>query len=114
MNPFSQVCLPDQRLSKSTILAMLDSKIDASKVIVVSSGEIINVQDISLSVIHNNINNRVWVYYETLLPRRIFLTNPNWEIKSFNPSTRMVCIQMFASSGTRNFNITLPQFWTKY
>lgn len=113
MNHLFQACLPDQRLSKSSFLALLESKIDESKAINTSSGEIIDISEINPTIIFQNINNGTWVYYETLLPRRLFLTNPMWEITSFVPKTRSVCIKMYAKSGTRNLNITVPPFWSK-
>lgn len=114
MNPYLQACLPDQRLSKHSLLAMLDSHIDTSKVIVVSSGEIIDVNGLPQTEINPNINDGTWIYYEDRLPRRILLINPNWQITSFNPASRKVCVQIFAQSGMRVLNFTLPQFVAKF
>jgi len=114
MNPYLQACLPDQRLSKATLLAMLDSNIDTSKVIVVSSGEIIDVSQMAQTDINPNLNNGTWTYYEDRLPRRLLITNPNWKIVSFNPASRLVCVQIFPLSGMRVLNFTLPQLSIKF
>jgi hypothetical protein len=114
MNPFSQACSVNQRLSKNTFLTMLDSQIDTSKVIVLSTGKVLNTNNINSSTIQNNINNGIWTYYEKSLPRRLFLTNPNWQIISFDSSSRNVCVKMTSPSQTIIFNITLLQPWVKY
>ena len=114
MNPYLRACLPDQRLSKPTLLAMLDSDLDTSKVIVASSGEIIDISKMPQEDINPHLNNGSWIYYENRLPRRILLTNQNWRITSFNPSSRLVCVQIFAESGMRVLNFTLPQLSPKF
>jgi len=114
MNPYLQACLPDQRLSKPSLLAMLDSHIDTSKVIVVSSGEIIDVSQMAQTEINPHLNDGTWIYFEDRYPRRILLTNQNWRITSFNPASRLVCVQIFATSGMRVLNFTLPQLAPKF
>lgn len=114
MNPFLQACLPDQRLSKLSLLAMLDSHIDTSKIIVVSSGEIIDVSQMAQTEINPNVNDGTWVYYEDRLPRRMLVANQNWRITSFNPASRRVCVQIFANSGMRVLNFTLPQLSSRF
>jgi len=86
---------------------MLSSKLDTSRVIVAATGEIIDVSGLAASEINSHINDGSWVYYEELLPRRMLLTNPNWQITSFNPKSRSVCVQIFAVSGMRALNFTL-------
>lgn len=113
MNPYTQACLPDQRLSKSTLLAMLNSKLDTSKVIVAATGEVIDVSEMADSEILPHINDGSWVYYEEFLPRRMLLTNPDWQITSFNPKSRLVCVQIFAVSGMRVLNFTLQPLTIK-
>ena len=58
------------------------------------------------------INNGTWLYYEQSNPRKMLLTNPNWDIVSFDSRTRNVCVTMNASSGARNLNFTLNNFVT--
>ena len=103
----SQPCTNLQTLPKATLLAMLNSKVDDSKAIVVETGEVIILSNVSENIINKNINNRTWVYYELLLPRRMLLTNPNWTIVSFDGSSRNVCVDIFAISGKIKFNFTL-------
>lgn len=107
MNPYLQACLPDQRMSKSTLLAMLNSQLDTSKVIVVATGEVIDVSQMAQTDINPHLNNGSWVYYEENQPRRMLLTNPQWQITSFNPRSRQVCVQIFAPSGMRVLSFTL-------
>lgn len=111
MNPYLQACIPDQRLSKSTLLAMLDSNLDKSKVFVVSSGDILDVRQTEQTEINSKINNGTWVFYEDRLPRRLLVGNQNWRIVSFNSKSRLVCVQIFAKSGMRMLNFTLPQLY---
>lgn len=107
MNPYTQACLPDQRLSKYTLLAMLDSQLNTSKVIVAATGEVIDVSRMAQPTILPHIDSGTWVYYEESLPRRMLLTNPEWQIISFNPQSRQVCVRIFAKSGMRALNFTL-------
>jgi len=109
MNPYLQACIPDQRLAKSTLLAMLDSNLDESKVLVVSSGNILDISQIEQTEINSRIKDGTWVFYENRLPRRLLIGNQNWRIVSFNPKSRLVCVQIFAKSGMRMLNFTLPQ-----
>lgn len=103
----SQPCTNLETLPKATLLAMLNSKIDNSKAIIAKTGKIIDISNISQNIINTNINNGTWIYYEMLLPRRMFLTNPEWTIVSFDPMSRNVCVDIFAKSGTRRLNFTL-------
>lgn len=109
MNPYLQACFATHRLSKSTLLAMLISQVDTTKVIVVASGEVISVDQVSQDDLDYNLNNKTWVFYENLMPRRMLLTNPNWTINSFNPANKQVCVQIFAKSGIRNLMFILPE-----
>lgn len=108
MNPFTRACIPDQIMSRATLLGFLDSKEDTSKAIVVSSGEIIDLANVTQAVINGHLNDRTWVYFEERQPRRMLLTNPNWIITAYNPALRKVCVEMTATSGIRNLSFTLP------
>lgn len=114
MNPYLQACLPDQRLSKLTILAMLNSHLDTSKVIELSSGNIIDVSEILQTEINPHLNDGSWVYFENCYPRKILYANQNWEILSFNPTSRLVCVQLNAKSGIRVLSFTLPKLSSKF
>ena len=103
----SQPCTNLETMPKATLLAMLPSYPDTSKAIVVETGEILNLANYEQNIIKHNINNGTWVYYESLLPRRMFLTNPNWTIVSFDAMSRNVCVDIFAISGKRRLNFTL-------
>lgn len=103
----SQACSNIANLNKPTLLAMLPSKVDRSRAIVVETGTVIDITDISQNIINTNINNHTWVYYEEKLPRRMLLTNPNWTIVSFDPLSRNVCVDIFAVSGKNRLNFTL-------
>lgn len=102
-----QACSNPYTLPKSTLLAMLKSNLDYTQAVVVATGEVINLSGISKNVIQTNINNKVWVYYEQLLPRKMLILNPNWKINSFDPMSRNVCVSIFANSGTTVLNFTL-------
>lgn len=111
---FTNACSINQRLSKNTLLAMLPNNLDKTKAIVLATGEIISLENISESTILSNINSKIWTYYDKSLPRRILLTNPNWTITSFNPQLRNVCVTIYANSGIRYLNFTLPELATKF
>ena len=113
MNLYMQACLPDQRLSKNSLLAMLNSQLDTSKAIVVATGAVIDISEMPLTEINPHINDRSWVYYEESMPRRMLLTNPEWQITSFNPASRQVCVQMFTKSGMRVFTFALQPLIVK-
>jgi hypothetical protein len=86
---------------------MLSSKVDTSKAIITATGEVIDISGMTQKEILPHINDGSWVYYEELLPRRLLLTQPEWEITSFNPKSRMVCVRIYATSGMRVLNFTL-------
>jgi len=102
-----QACSNPYTLPKSTLLAMLKTNPDYSKAVVATTGEVIDISGISKNVIQTNINKKVWVYYEQLLPRKMLVLNPNWVINSFDPFSRNVCVSIFANSGTTVLNFTL-------
>jgi hypothetical protein len=114
MNLNRQACVPDQRLAKATLLAMLDSKLDTTRAIVVSTGEIIDISQLPPTEILPHINDGTWVFFEELLPRRMLVINKNWQIVSFYPRTRMVCVKIFANSGMRLLNFTLNEIVPKF
>lgn len=107
MNLYTQACLPDQRLSKNSLLAMLYSHLDTSRAIVVETGAVIDISGMLPAEINPHLNDKTWVYYEECQPRRMLLTNTDWQISSFNPRTRQVCVRIFAQSGMRALNFTL-------
>ena len=86
---------------------MLNSNPDKSRAIVVETGQVVYLSNVSQNIINHNINNGTWVYYELLTPRRTLLTNPNWTIVSFDPMSRKVCVDISANSGKRHLNFTL-------
>lgn len=104
---YKNACSGTERLSKNTLLAYLDSKIDSSKAIVKSTGEVIDLVGVSETTINENINNKIWIYFEEIYPKRILLTNPNWYINSFDSFTGNVCVTIFSSSGSRHLNFNL-------
>ncbi len=106
-------CYPYERLPKSTLLAMLESQIDTSRVIIVGTGEVLETNYFSQHFINSKIKNGTWVYYEKLQPRRMMVSNPDWTITSFDPFSRMVCVQLFTNSGMRMLNFTLPNLSNK-
>lgn len=100
-------CSKTERLPKATLLAMLSSNPDFSRAVVVATGEVVNLAGIPKNVVQNNINSKVWVYYEQAVPRKLLLLNPNWAINSFDPVSRNVCVTISTNSGTRVLNFTL-------
>ena len=114
MNPYTQACLPGQMLSKTSLLALLPSKIDTTRIIVTATGQIIDVSQLPQIDINPHLNDGSWIYYETLLPRRMLLTNPEWQITSFNSTSRRVCVQIFAEAGMRVLNFTLQPLVAKF
>lgn len=110
---YRQACQPGQRLSKNNLLAILPSKINKDKGIIVSTGEVINLVGIPQTTINNYLNDNTMVYFEELMPRRMLLTQPNWTVKSFSPDSTLVCVQIFTNSGMRMLNFTLSQYVAK-
>lgn len=114
MNPFKQSCQPDQNLRNKTLLAFLPSQIDMSKAIVVGTGQVIDISNMTHEQIYPNFNNGTWVYYENLQPRRMLVSNNNWTVVSFSTKTRLVCIYIQTKFGNRMLNITLSQIAPKF
>ena len=104
---FSQACVGQQRLQKSTLLGYLSSSLDTTRVIVLATGRVISVEGLPLATVQGNINAGVWAYYENLLPRRMLIINQNWYIQSFDPESRIACVVMSNKTGTRNMTFTL-------
>jgi hypothetical protein len=176
---YKQPCTTYEKLAKETLLAMLDSKLDRSKTIVVNTGKIIDlspiaaaaynqvlqekvdsnawtyadsyfrpsfkltnqgevvdinktkmiVNNVSINTVklikntstakylmNNNIykyiNNKTWIYYEEIMPRRMLLTSPDWKIVAFDPASKNVCVTLYTNAsakkpGERQFNFTL-------
>jgi hypothetical protein len=100
-------CSIVEYLSKSTLVSFLPSKIDTSKAIVKATGEIIDLSNVPSNIIKQNINNNSWIYYETLLPRRMLLTNPNWVINSFDSKSKIACVTMYSKSGSSHFSFLI-------
>lgn len=108
-----QACSNTYTLPPATLLAMLESKIDTSKAIIVSTNEIVNLSNMDFHIYKAKINSGEWVYYEELQPRRLLVSNPNWTIVSFDPPSRFVCVQISSPNGTRMLNFTLPELSAK-
>lgn len=104
---YIQPCTKTDSLRPPTLLAMLPSLEDTSKAIVKNTGEVIDISQISNSIIQKNINDKIWVYYELSSPRQLLLLNPNWTITSFDPSTRLVCVTLVNKVSTVYLNFTL-------
>lgn len=109
MNKKWSSCSSFEKLPKATLLAMLDSYLDKTQAIEVGSGKIIDLSTKSAIETRNKIDSGEWVYYERLQPRRMMVTNPNWMITSFDPTTRSVCVSIYTNSGIQNLNFTLPK-----
>lgn len=110
---YRQACQPGQRLSKNSLLAMLPTKINKDKGIIVNTGEVIDLVGIPQNTINHYLNNGILVYYEEMMPRKMLLTQPNWIIKSFSPDSSLVCVQIFTNSGMRMLNFTLFEYMSK-
>jgi uncharacterized membrane protein len=108
MNKYAQACRPEQRMSNNTLLAILDSRIDYTQASVMATGETIDLAKHNQHTINYNIYNRIWIYYEQNQPRRMLLINNNWNVVSFIPSSRKVCVKLESDVGTRVLNFTVP------
>lgn len=109
-NPRKQACAAQQyRLSKTSFLASLYSRLDETKAVIVETGEVLILANYTQDEITTNINNKTWVYYETESPRKLFILNPNWTVDSFDPATRSVCVTITSNTGSRKLNFTLPK-----
>jgi hypothetical protein len=93
------------------MLAMLESKIDRTKAIVVGTDQIIDLTNMDFNEYRTKISNGEWSYYEEYLPRRMLISNPNWKVLSFEPKTRFVCVEITSTKGTRLLNFTLPELY---
>lgn len=100
-------CSAVEYLAKSTLIALLPSKIDTSKAIVKTTGEVIALSNVSPTIAKQNINNGSWVFYETLMPRRMLLTNPNWVINSFDSKAKVACVIMYSKNGSSHFSFSI-------
>ena len=102
-----------EKLPKVTLLAMLDSWIDTSQAIEVGTGRVFDLSNISTIEVRKKIKDGTWVYYERLQPRRMMVTNPDWQIVSFDYYTRNVCVNIYTRSGAQTLNFTLPDLSMK-
>lgn len=109
--PYTTACRSDQRLSKKTLLSILDSRIDPTRAIVLETGEVVNIEELDIRQINRNYRDKIWVPYEERQPRRMLLTNPNWSILSFSPTTKQICVQLISPVGTRVLNFTVPFYY---
>jgi hypothetical protein len=116
MNNEKQACSSFENLSKKTLLSMLPTDVDASRAIVLSTGQVIDISNYSQSTINQLLKQKTIVYYEKLQPRRMLLTtiDSNWSINSFNARTRVACIQIYSKTGTRFLSVTLQSYVTKF
>ena len=74
-----RLCQNQQRLTKTAFLGMLPSSLD-------DDGN------------------------ETLNPKKLFgsLEDDEWDVVTFNPDIREVCLVIHANSGDRNVSVTIP------
>jgi len=107
MSIYTDACRPGPFLSKNTLLSLLSSDLDKSKAIIVKTGQVIDISNLSQTIILQNINDGTWVYFENNLPRQLLLTNPNWTITSFNPKNYTVCVDMKIYSGITHFSFLI-------
>ena len=102
--------------NRSKLVILVDPFYPASLPVTLPSQTVVLNSREGKNAILNNvtkyINNGTWLYYEQSNPRKMLLTNPNWDIVSFDSRTRNVCVTMNASSGARNLNFTLNNFVT--
>ncbi len=101
-------CSNNQHLSQKTLLASLPSKINSDKVIIASTGEILDVTDQTQKTINSNLRAKIWLPVEDSLPRKILLYNEDkWTITSYDPKSKTVCVTFTAPTGERQFSFTL-------
>lgn len=105
-----RACSPVHRLSKATFLAMLTSNVDTDNIRVVATGEVISLSNVDEIDVEKNINKGIWERIELSYPRKLYLEldNDDWDIISFNPESREVCVEIRTSNGTRTTSQTLP------
>lgn len=105
-----RACQNNQRLSKATFLAMLPTNIDTTTVKEVSTGQEISVVGVAEIDIQRNINSGTWARIERSQPRKFYveLDNSDWDIISFNPIRREVCLEIRSGVGTRITTQILP------
>jgi len=109
--PYNTACRPEQRLSKKTLLSILDSRIDPDRAIVLETGEVIDIRGLDIREINRNYRDKIWVPYEERQPRRMLLTNPNWRILSFSPTAKKICVELISPAGLRVLNFTIPFYY---
>lgn len=113
MRKFGMACQPDSRLSKNSLLALLDSQIDEDKAVVAATGQVLDISAESATTVTANMRNGVWLPFETSSPRKLLLYTQDWTITSFDPRTKQVCVTINANSGPRTLGITLRETtWT--
>jgi hypothetical protein len=103
-------CFGTDPLNKVTLLAMLPSHLDTTKAIDTTTGAVIDLTGVPITTIDPHLNDGSWVYYETLRPRQILLTNPHWTVLGFDPRAKRACVQLYTPSGPRvlSFDIKVP------
>ena len=105
-----RACQPVHRLSKATFLAMLPTNTDTDNVRVIATGEVISLAGVAEIDVQKNINKGIWERIELAQPRKLYveLDDANWDIISFNPESRVACVEIRTPSGTRTTSQTLP------
>jgi hypothetical protein len=102
-------CSGNQTLSQKSLLAYLPSKIDSTTVIVASTGRTMSITDQLPATIKKNLQAGIWLPVELNSPRKLLLYNEsNWVITSFDPSSRLVCLDLYNPTGIRHLTITIP------
>lgn len=91
-----RACDGSQKMSKRSLLALLPSRPDPTYILEVSTGKTIRIDSINTKAkpfdLKNGLYSKKYMPIETSLPRKKLLESKNWEIKSFNPNTKEVCI----------------------
>lgn len=101
-------CSSNNPMSKKTLLALLPSKIDPDHVLVAATGEVLDVTDQPPKTINSNFRSKIWLPIEESSPRKLLLYNEDkWEITSFDPQTRQVCVNYTNSAGTQHFSFAI-------
>lgn len=114
-------CVAQNRISKKTVLAMLNSpKVKGPQV-----GEVVTytyngatnryrVCKVNRDTVELEFGQELIVVPKSEVTQNntIFLdklADDEWEIVSFDPKTRIVCIDVVTATGSRHMTVTLPQ-----
>lgn len=92
-------------ISKNAFLALLDSKIDQTFVLEVSTGQKIRINDlknpVNAKVLNAGLKSGVYEVIERSYPKSFLEKHDNWEISGIDYTTKTALVTVQSASGSR-------------